>query len=219
MQRTPVDIITISRQFGAGGSELAHAVAARLGWPVLDRDLVHRVAERLRLEDRVVEGMAEQPPSLMRRLAAALLVAPLEMPVAIETERLLDLDAVAQTARDVLRETAQSPPVILVGHGGQHLLHDRPGTLHVRVVAPIAVRVERICRRLGCDGKIAISEVRRMDDGRREYMRRYYHCDWQDPLLYDLQINTGRVTVSDASTLLEHLVADSRVPRAATVGS
>lgn len=219
MRHTSVDIITISRQFGSGGSELARAVATRLGWPVLDRDLIRLVAKQLQLDDHVVEGMDEQPPSFMRRLAAALLIAPPEMPVGLDTEGLLDVDAVAATARSVIERAAQAPPVIIVGHGGQRALHDRPGTLHVRVVAPIADRVDRVCRRLACDGKVAVAEVQRMDDARRQYIRRYYHCDWQDPLLYDVQVNTGRVAIGAAAEVLEHLVNASRASLAATASS
>lgn len=210
MERRPIDLITISREFGAGGSELAAALGARLGWPVLDHELVTLVARRLGIEDRVVEVMDEHPPRLLARLASVLLLTPPEIPISLDTQRLLDPDRVAGVVRDTLLEAAQSPPLIIVGHGAQCLLHRRPGTAHVRLVAPIAARVARVCKRMGCNGTTAAAEVHRLDDDRRNYLRRYYHCDWPDPQLYDVVINTGNVPIDVAAEMVERLVIASR---------
>jgi cytidylate kinase len=193
------DLITISREFGAGGSELARAVGARLGWTVLDRDVVTRVAARLGMGEQAVERLDEQPPPLMQRLAAALLVLPPEAPVIVHPQDALDPDAVATAARDVLLEAARTPPLVVVGHGGQALFRDRPGAVHLRVVAPVEERRLRVCRRFGCDDRFAASEMRRIDEARRQYLRRYRGVDAADPLLYDIVVNTGRVTVDEAA--------------------
>src|SRR5258706_14619672 len=74
MQTTPIRLITVSREFGAGGSDLASALGSRLKWPVLDHDIVHRVAERLRLNDGTVQLFHEHPPSLVAPIATVLIV-------------------------------------------------------------------------------------------------------------------------------------------------
>src|SRR5579862_9309919 len=95
----PVDLITISREFGAGGSDLARARGTRLHWPVLDRDLVHRGAGRLRLDPRHVEPLDERTPSWMTRLVAStLLMTPPEMHVDVDVGVVLNSDAVAEAA-------------------------------------------------------------------------------------------------------------------------
>src|SRR5258708_34049353 len=74
METTSIRLITVSREFGAGGSDLAHELGARLKWPVLDHDIVHRVAKRLRLDDGSVEPFDEHPPSLLARIATVRIV-------------------------------------------------------------------------------------------------------------------------------------------------
>jgi cytidylate kinase len=207
MNESPVDLITISREFGAGGSELARELGARLGWPVLDRDVVKAVAERLEIDPRTVEQMDEHPPRLLARLSAALLMTPPEYPLSVDTSGILSPDAVADATRAAILEAAESPPLIVVGHGGQSLFHKRAGTIHLRLVAPLPSRVRRICARMDCDPQHASNEAKKMDDARAAYVRRYFQCDVRDPLLYDFVFNTGRVTLEQAADAVVALVA------------
>lgn len=207
----PIEIVTISREFGAGGSDLACALGKRLQWSVLDRGLVQLTADRLHLEPRHVEPLDEQCPSLFARLvSSALLMSPPELPVDVDTSAVLNPDAVAEAARAAMLAAAQHPPVVIVGHGAQVLFRGRSGTLHVRLVAPLAVRVERVCAREGCDRAVAAALARRMDDARRAYVRRYYHTDVRDPLLYDVQCNTGQIRIDDVADFLVSLVGARR---------
>jgi hypothetical protein len=213
----PIDLVTISREFGAGGSDLARALGTRLHWPVLDRDLVHRVAGRLRLDPRHVEPLDERTPSWMTRLVAStLLMTPPEMHVDVDVGVVLNSDAVAEAARAAILAAAQSPPLIVVGHGAQCLFRHRRGTLHVRLGAPMDTRIDRICGRETCNRVAAAGIARRLDDARRAYVRRHYHADVRDPLLYDLQINTGAVTVDEAAIMIADMVEqriEAGVPR------
>lgn len=208
MQREAIDVITISREFGAGGSELATAIGERLGWPVLDHALVDRVADRLRLDPRTVEQMDEHPPTLFSRIASTLLIAPIESPMLLDTSEIMSPDAVAEAATAAIRQAADAPPAIIVGHGAQLVLATRPGTLHLRLVAPPGARVQRICRRGGCDERTALADIRKVDDARVAYVRRYQHHDVRDPLLYHLVINTGRVSIADAADTVAAAVRD-----------
>jgi hypothetical protein len=206
MSGAPVDLITISREYGAGGSELAQALGARLRWYVLDRQLIHEVAERLRIDERAAEEIDEHPPRFMALLSSALLITPPESPVGMNTSDILHPDDAAAAARIAMVEAAQKPPTIIVGHGGQCLFHGRPHTLHLRLVAPLEDRIRRVCGRRGCDESAAAAEARRMDADRVAYVRRYFTRDLRDPLLYDLEINTGRVQIAEAVHLLAGLV-------------
>ena len=212
----PLELVTVSREFGAGGSDLARALGERLRWPVLDRSLVRQVADRLRLDPRHVEPLDEQPPSLLARfVASTLLMTPPELHVDVDLNTSLNPDSVAEAARAAILAAAQTPPLIVVGHGAQCLFHDRRGTLHVRLVAPIQCRIDRICKRETCNRGAAANVARRMDDARRAYVRRHYHVDVHDPLLYDVQINTGRVSIEEAADYLAALIhARSGAPSA-----
>jgi len=203
------DLITIAREYGAGGSELGRALAERLGWAVLDRDLPRRVAERLRLEPEVVEAMDEHPPSLLARFTSAMLVCPPESPLFVDTSVVLSPDVVAAAVRAEILAAAANPTAIVVGHGAMCILRDRPQTLHVRLVAPIADRVRRIRGRETLDPRTAPAQLRKIDDDRNAYIRRYHETDWRDPLLYDLIVNTGRVAIPELTEAIAELVGQA----------
>ena len=206
MTSTPIDIITISREYGAGGSSVAAALSDALGWRVLDRDLAQSVADRLRLEHEVVEKLDEHPPSFLARIASVLLLSHPEAPTSAPPIDIADNEAIADAARAVIEDAGRSPPAIVVGHGGQAIFRGRPGAFHVRLVAPIASRIDRICKRLPCTHGQAEADVRRADVDRREYLRRYFGVDWRDELLYDVQINTGKVSIETAAAMIVEAV-------------
>ncbi len=203
----PIDLITISRQFGSGGSDFASALGDRLGWPVLDHELVHRVAARLALDDSTVTRLAEHPPTRLSLLASALLIVPPETSGSADNRHVLALDAVAHAVRDVLMDAAKSPPLIIVGHGAQCIFHDRPGAFHVRLVAPPECRLQTVMRRFGLDKRTASSQLHRMDTDRDAYVQRYHHVKREDPLLYDLQVNTGHMMIGEAVSIVSQLVS------------
>jgi cytidylate kinase len=200
-----IQLITISREYGAGGSELGVLLGQMLGWPVLDHELVQRLAARLKCEDGEVKAMDEHAPSFFERLASVGVVTAPESRVH-STPWATDPDCVAAAAREVLLEAAQRPPVIVVGHGGNCLFRDRPEVLRVRVTAPFEVRVQRVARRTAVTPSRAASEVKRRDADRQQYLQRYYRSDINDPCQYDLQINTGTVPLDAAARLVLSVV-------------
>ena len=202
----PIDVITLSREFGAGGSRLAAALGARLGWPVLDHEIAPTVAARLGVAGETVAGCDEHAPRLLERMGTAVLWTSPEVGVPLELLQRPDPDTVAAATRELLVEAAAAPPRVLVGHGAQALLHDRPGTLHLRLVAPLADRVRRIRARTGVGASEAAALAARMDAERAFYVRHYYRRDLADPLLYDLALNTGRVGLDEALAIVEALV-------------
>ena len=205
MKSAHIEIVTVSREFGAGGSELACRLGERLGWPVLDDEVACRCAARLHIDTAAVARLREHSPTLLARLTAALLVSPPEAP-GIDTTNLLRIDAIAEAAFESIMEAAEHLPLVFVGFGTQCIFGGRKDALHVRLVAPLETRVERLRARFGWDAATAADKARRMDEDRRRYTQRYFHRDVLDPLLYDMQINTGRTTIDEAAALIEQLV-------------
>jgi cytidylate kinase len=206
MRTNSISLITVSREFGAGGSDLASELGSRLKWPVLDHDIVHRVAERLRLDDGTVEPFDEHPPSLLARIATVLIVPLPGMYSFPAADEVPSHDAIASATRRVIEDAAKSLPLIVVGHGAQCIFEDWTDTLSVRLVAPLGVRLERIAARQKINPTLAAALVRRADEDRQAYIQRYFHRDWRNELLYDLQINTGGVDISEAATIVTRLV-------------
>lgn len=206
MEDSEIRLVTVSREFGAGGSEVAAELGRRLDWPVLDQDIVHRVAARLRLDRRTVEHFDEHPPSLVARIATVLVVPQPDLYSFPVEGELPSHDTIATTTRAVIEEMGASPPLIVVGHGAQSIFCRREDVLHLRLVAPVAVRLKRVMARLNVDAAFAGTLIHRADRDRQAYVQRYFHKDWRSDQLYTLQINTGHVTIPEAVGLVESIV-------------
>jgi cytidylate kinase len=102
----------------------------------------------------------------------------------------------------VIRGLAHEGNVLILGRGGQVLLKNHPGALHIQTVAPRTYRVQVVAARYGLDARDAQNRVRASDRARSDYLRRYHDADWLDPTLYHLVINSGRVPVATAAELI-----------------
>jgi cytidylate kinase len=204
--QTPIRLITLSREYGAGGSELGVLLGELLSWPVLDRELARRIAERLQCSHADVERMDERGPRLLERIASAFTVVPSDAPILPELSRSPDPDRLAEASRAVLLEAARTPPLIVIGHGGNCLLAGRPDLLRIRVTAPFELRVKRVTQRTGRPHSEAAADVRHRDADRRYYLERYFQKDSNEPCLYDLQINTATIPLPTAARMVVALV-------------
>lgn len=136
-----IRIVTVSRESGAGGAYVATALGKRLGWPVVDKALAEEVARRLQAPLPDVEGVDEYTGGLLQRLGKIFARGGPEFAFAPDHP---DPDVVARAEQEVIRNAAESPPVIVVGRGAQCVLHRRPDALHVRLVAPLETRAKRL---------------------------------------------------------------------------
>ncbi|HLK49439.1 MAG TPA: cytidylate kinase-like family protein [Bryobacteraceae bacterium] len=183
-------VITIGREFGSGGAEMAGLLAELLGWKLIDRAFIDAVAELAKVSPAEVERCDERIDSWFHRAVKALWHGGYEG-VASSTATaplIFDADATARLARRVIDEAAALGECVIVGRGAQCILHDRATAFHVFVYAPWNERVDRIRRRLGCgDPEAAIWNT---DHFRENYIRRHFNENWTDPHLYDLMVNS-----------------------------
>jgi len=176
-------VITLSRQLGSLGCEVADFVVRQLGYRKAWRGLINQAARRARAPEMALEmldelGLFGIKPSL-----------------SAEQEY---LDAI----RELIEELARDDNIVIVGRGGQAVLRDWPGTLHVRVIAPLEVRVKRLAEGQGIRAEAALARIETSDRRRKRFVERAYHVDWSDPSLYDLVLNTARLGVSRAAGLI-----------------
>ncbi len=112
-------------------------------------------------------------------------------------------ESYAELVRQVILEYAHTGDVIIVGRGGQVILQDVSNALHIRVRAPETLRVMRLSERLGLDKKEAEQQIRQSDKERARYMRHYHDADWDDPDLYHMVINTGKISVEHITYIID----------------
>jgi cytidylate kinase len=208
-------VVTVSRQLGSRGDEIAAGVAERLSLRFVDREIIHRAASEAgvpqaalaelsyegqrSLVERVL-GMVNTLPVISQgsyaslREAAAPIALPLSNILTPATPIFTQLtDSYVRVIGEIIRDLANQGKVLIVGRGGQVILRDRDDTLHVRIMAPFDRRVETIMRREGISRREARARVIANDRARSEYVRRYYNANWADPSLYDLVINTDKI--------------------------
>jgi cytidylate kinase len=204
---TSVDLITLSREYGAGAALLGKALGDHLGWRVLDDEIPRLVAERLGLERDTLVDRDEHAGSLLERAGRAVILGNPEVLLSPELVGQPDPPDVARATRQVLLDAAASPPLIVVGHGAQALFQHRPGTLRLRLVAPLATRVRLIQERRPADEGAAVRLANRIDADRQHFVREFFGADVRDPLLYHLTINTGLVSLAESVEMVARLVA------------
>jgi cytidylate kinase len=195
-------LITISRQFGAGGSLVARLVAERLNWSVIDNELVDEVARRIGMPAEEVAEKEERVPSFVERLARALVASP-EVPLVTATPvESLDEAELVKVTEVVVSEVAQHGKVVLVGRAASAVLARESGALHVQLVAPLPFRVRVVAERTGLDLKAAEKQAGETDAQRGRYHKQYYNRDWSDPVNYHMVLNTGALGFEGAANLI-----------------
>lgn len=196
-------LITISRQYGAGGAEVARRVAAALGWRLVDNEFVERVARQAGLAPEEVAAREERAPGFIERLAWALASASAEFAAPSEgTIGDLEEPQLVRITENVMAELAREGDAVLVGRGAAAVLARATGALHVKVVAPRAARVARVQARSGLPEGEARRLVETTDAQRARYHREYYAREWADPSLYHLTVNTALLGLEGATATI-----------------
>ena len=215
-------VITISKEHGAGGKGLAEAIARALGYELIDKALIAKVAQQARVGADKVEKYDQEGYSSLAKyldnlfLANPTLYAPgaFDLPVSasgmvaglyekydfFNSEKYLNL---TQTA---IASLHQKGNVVLVGRGGQVLLAGKPGCLHLRLAAPLESRIKRMTAKLNVTAKEAAEIIHKRDKSRASYIKDYYGRDWNDASLYHLVINTALWTEPQVVALVQAAV-------------
>jgi len=199
-------LITISRQYGSGGSEVAERVATALGWRLYDNAVVAEVARRLGMSAEEVSAREERVPSFTERMASAMaLGVPEVMPTVADLTTLDSEERIVATTKRVLEDAVQAGPAVLVGRGAQSMLAARADALHVFCYAPAEVLVSNVVSRLGVSPQEAQRIVADNDHQREQYVKRYWKRDWRDLANYHLCVNTGWLGLNGAAELIVQL--------------
>lgn len=210
-------VITVAREFGSGGARIAQLLAGRLGWKLLDRCLVEKIAETARIAPQVAEKFDEKPDPWFNRLAEVFGQSPgLRGYITGPPPDRFDADVEAQMAHRIIEEAAQIGDCVIVGRGSQCVLQQRKDAFHIFVYAP---RHERVARLLHRDPRLTKAEAEKKlvteDETRAAYVRAHFGEDWQNRHLYHLMISSILGEKETVSVVLAALhVSQSRLPLA-----
>jgi len=169
--------ITVSRQWGAGGRELAEALAGKLGWQVFDREILHSIAEQTHRREAILERLDEHAIGTFNDYLAQMVV----------PDTLSRAGYLAEVAR-VVWGVARQGNAIILGRGANWLLHPRFG-LRLRVIGSMETRVARLAELEAADPRSVESRLSRHDEEQAAFIRQTFGREIDDPAGYDLVIN------------------------------
>lgn len=198
-----MSIITVSRLFGSGGSEVATLVAKELGWSLLDNTVVDMVAARLGITPAQVAAREERVPSLVERISDALTLGSQEWITPMTATRRAPTDEqLIEVTRHVLDEAILAGPLVVVGRGAQSMLAERSDAIHVFCYAPRAALISRVMERERLGSAEASKLVDDTNAQREGWVRRHFRRAWRAHENYDLSLNTAWLGIPRSADLI-----------------
>src|SRR5258708_15709816 len=175
--------ITISREYGSGGGEIASRLAASLGWKLIDHDVVVRVAQELGISEEEATTYDEHTQSLVVRILLSMQSASPTSYVNMATDAITDPKVYTKALRRVVLSAVTAGHVIIVGRGSQVFLDQRRDVLHVRIVAPLDRRIPYVMNRERLDYNAARARIKLKDRDRLRYLQEELHHHPNEPYL------------------------------------
>jgi len=185
-----IKIVTIEREYGCGGGEIAAQLAHQLGWKLWDQLLTEEIARLANCSKAAVEGREERRDPLYYRLFKSFLRGSYEGSLNAHKLNLVDSESIMKMTRRVVLRAAETGNCVVVGRGSQHFLRERNDTLRVFLYAPTEDKVRRLLVR-GKTENEAHELVDTVDRERADFIAKYFGVDWPNLPLYHTMVNTS----------------------------
>jgi|SRR5271163_1807398 len=185
-----IKILTIEREYGSGGGEIAQRLATQLSWKLWDELLTEEIARLAECPTAVVACREEKNDPLYYRLFKSFLRGSYEGSLNAHKLKLVDTECILKFTQQVVLEAAKTGNSVIVGRGAQHFLRNRTDTLRVFLYAPEEEKVRRLMTN-GKSEKDALELVDTVDRDRKDFIQKYFHVDWPDRTAYHTMINTA----------------------------
>ncbi|HUO36019.1 MAG TPA: cytidylate kinase-like family protein [Candidatus Acidoferrum sp.] len=184
-----IRVLTVEREYGSGGADIAKKLADRLGWQLWDQLLTNEIAREMGCGCDAVEQREEKNDPLYYRLLKGFLRGSFEGSVNAPQARVLDTDCIRELAERVVKKAAASGHCVIVGRGSAYYLRSQRDAFHVFVYAPFEEKVQRL-ERGGKSRKEAIQLVDSVDRDRAAFIKKYFDVDWPDRNWFHLMVNS-----------------------------
>src|SRR6266478_4323816 len=199
-----IRILTVEREYGSGGGEIAQLLAKQLGWKLWDQDLTEEIARLANCPKAVVEVREERTDPLYYRLFKSFLRGSYEGSLNAHKLNLVDSETILKLTERVVQHAAKTGNSVIVGRGSQHFLRSRQDTLRVFLYAPRENKVRRLLAR-GKSEKEAQELVDTVDRERTDFIQKYFGVEWPSRTVYHTMINTDIGDESVVHMILEFM--------------
>jgi cytidylate kinase len=193
-------LVTISRQFGAGGHTLGMTVADHLNYQLVDREIINEIAKEANVSVEWVQAMEREAGGLLMRMVHQLVSSSF-------IERMtggpdFDPDKYLKFLKKVILQMAEKDDIVFVGRGSQFVLAEHPAAIKILLVAKMPDRIRFMTEFYDLSPEKAEQWIRREEKRRSQFLARFYDGDPDAPDLYDMVINMSRVELTEAETLI-----------------
>ncbi len=185
-----IKIVTIEREYGSGGGEIAQRLATQLGWKLWDQLLTEEIARLAECPKVVVQVREERTDPLYYRLFKSFLRGSYEGSLNAHKLKVVDSESILKLTERVVQHAAKSGNSVIVGRGAQHFLRNREDTLRVFLYAPRDAKVRRLLARGKSQGE-AEQLVDSVDQERADFIQKYFGVEWPSRAVYHTMINTA----------------------------
>ena len=199
-----IRVLTIDREFGSGGVEIAQRVAGRLGWKLWDQSLTNEIARLMECDCRVVEEHEEKRDPLYYRLFKAFMRGSHEGSLNAPRLKMADTDCIREVTERVVKDAAEGGECVIVGRGSAYYLQSRSDAFHVFIYAPFEGKVRRL-RAGGKSESEAVQLAETVDRDRAAFIKQYFGVEWPDRHRFDLMINSAIGEATAVETILDSI--------------
>ena len=199
-----INIVTIEREYGCGGGEIAQRLAAQLGWKLWDQLLTEEIARLAECPKAVVEVREERTDPLYYRLFKSFLRGSYEGSMNAHKLKVVDSESISRITERVVQNAAKAGNSVIVGRGSQLFLKSRPDTLRVFLYAPREAKLRRLLAR-GKTENDAQQLVDSVDQERADFIQKYFRVEWPSRAIYHAMLNTEIGDQAVVLTILEFI--------------
>lgn len=199
-------VLTISREFGAGGRTLGKMVAKQTGFTLVDEDIVQMVAERAKVSKKTVKSMEKEAGGSLLRFMNYLISQKQINRILDDQRGYIDEEIYVNTLTQIITDLAEEGNCVIVGRGGQYVLREHADAFHLLLVAAREDRVRFMMGTYNMTEEQAGNTIRVHGKRRRNLYRKFGKEDYNDPLLYHLVLNMSKLSMEKATDITRNLI-------------
>ena len=195
-------VITISRQFGAGGLTLGKMVAEKFGYTFADTEIIKMVAEMANVSTNFVETIEKEAGGKFSKFISKTVSKPLVGRILKDERGYIDEEIYLDYLVLIIAQMADDGDVVILGRGSQYILNDHPDAYHILLINTFEDRVKFMQDNYDLSQNRAVHVVKNEDKRRLNLYKKLGKTDYDNPDLYHLVLNMGRISLDKASELI-----------------
>lgn len=201
-------VITISRQFGAGGKTLGEMIAKKLGYAFVNEDIIQKIAEKAQVSTDWVESIEKEAGGKLQKFMSTIIARNFIERILGGEKGFLDEEIYVNILHDVIKQIADEGNVVIIGRGGQYILQDHPDAFHILLIAREEDRIAFMEKHYNLSPSEAARIVKEYGNRRINLYRKFGKEDYDQPYLYHVVLNMSKLDMEKATDFVYRMVAD-----------